>query len=317
MIKVDEEFTTRAQKNIAIELLTVWKTKPTWMELSEIGNRHGRKEKAVSTVIDRLIEAELFTEDRGSMYLYRIQLENEAKSKTTIPSIPSIPFLSSTSTQVILPTRTNEGENEEEKDDLSPIKESEENPLTEIEGEITAEVETMKRKFTVIEGSMKEMEKNIQNLVTVVQGLAVKMPEKTFVEKNEEEVEKPEKADSPESVEALVKRTILETLNEMQVEKPNNPEVALADVEKIADVSDPTIDLETENPLDDAVESVIELEGSIISRKTVGFTPKSLMLYDLTRKKGFRGNFADFVNSCISSALKGRKFKLTVEEDVD
>ncbi len=113
-----------------------------------------------------------------------------------------------------------------------------------------------------------------------------------------------------------ISETIVETFNKMQVEKPNNPEVALADTEEIAEVSDPTIDLDTETPLEDVAASVIELEGSIISRKTVGFTPKSLMLYDLTRKKGFRGNFADFVNSCISSALKGRNFKLTVVEDV-
>ena len=113
---------------------------------------------------------------------------------------------------------------------------------------------------------------------------------------------------------------IVETLNKMKTNNPTpqamKPEVAIADTPEIADVSDPTMDLETENPLEATTDSVIELEGSIISRKTVGFTPKSLMLYDLTRKKGFRGNFADFVNSCISSALKGRKFKLTVEEDV-
>ena len=112
-----------------------------------------------------------------------------------------------------------------------------------------------------------------------------------------------------------ISETIVETLNKLKEDNPGprivEPEVA------IADVTDPTIDLETENPLEDAVDSVIELEGSIISRKTVGFTPKSLMLYDLTRKKGFRGNFADFVNSCISSALKSRKFKLPVEEDVE
>lgn len=116
------------------------------------------------------------------------------------------------------------------------------------------------------------------------------------------------------NLEESLSDTIVETLNKLKANNPTEAEVAVAD--DIVEVSDPSIDLETENPLDDAVDSVIELEGSIISRKTVGFTPKSLMLYDLTRKKGFRGNFADFVNSCISSALKGRKFKLTVEEDV-
>lgn len=55
------------------------------------------------------------------MYLNRLQLENETKPKVTIPSIPSSPSIPSTPTQVILPTRTNEGENEEENDDLPPL----------------------------------------------------------------------------------------------------------------------------------------------------------------------------------------------------
>jgi len=100
-------------------------------------------------------------------------------------------------------------------------------------------------------------------------------------------------------------------------ETSSNPDVEVAELADFTEVIDPSMNLETENPLEASKASVIELEGSIISRKTVGFTPKSLMLFDLTRKKGFRGNFADFVNSCITSALKGRKFKLTVEEDVD
>ncbi len=100
-------------------------------------------------------------------------------------------------------------------------------------------------------------------------------------------------------------------------EPPSNPETGIADVDNIAEVIDPSMDLEMENPLETMVDSVIELEGSIISRKSVGFTSKSLLLFDLVRKKGFRGNFADFVNSCISSALKGRKFKLVVEEEVE
>jgi len=114
-----------------------------------------------------------------------------------------------------------------------------------------------------------------------------------------------------------ISETIVETFNKMKASNPQNPETTLADLDDVAEFTDPSMDLETENPLEATTDSVIELEGSIISRKTVGFTPKSLMLYDLTRKKGFRGNFADFVNSCISSAMKGRKFKLTVEEDVE
>jgi hypothetical protein len=113
-------------------------------------------------------------------------------------------------------------------------------------------------------------------------------------------------SDLKESISA----TIVETLNKLKKDNPG-PEVAL-----VEEPIDPALNLETENLLDDA-ESVIELKGNIISRKSIGFTSKSLLLFDLVRKKGFKGNLADFVNSSISSAMKGRNFKLVVEEDVE
>lgn len=63
--KVEKEFKTREQKNTAIELLTAWNRKPTWKEMKAIGSRPRRKEKAVKAVMDRLAEADLFTEARG------------------------------------------------------------------------------------------------------------------------------------------------------------------------------------------------------------------------------------------------------------
>ena len=84
--------------------------------------------------------------------------------------------------------------------------------------------------------------------------------------------------------------------------------VEVAEVEDDAEVILPSMDLETENPLDTLSDDIVELEGSIISTKKVGFTPKSLSLHDLARQKGFQGNFADFVNASIYSAFKGRSF---------
>jgi len=37
----------------------------------------------------RLAEAELFTDESGSIHLYRLQLEKEAKGVTSVPSLPS------------------------------------------------------------------------------------------------------------------------------------------------------------------------------------------------------------------------------------
>lgn len=126
--------------------------------------------------MDRLVEADLFTDARGSMYLYRLQLEKETKTNTPITSLPSIPSIPSTSTHLPLPTVTDEGSKGGGDDDLPLYNDSEKGALTENEGETTAEVEAMKTKFTLLEGGMREMEKNIETLITVVKGLAVKLP---------------------------------------------------------------------------------------------------------------------------------------------
>lgn len=95
----------------------------------------------------------------------------------------------------------------------------------------------------------------------------------------------------------------------------NPATVETAEVEESEPI-DPSMDLETENPLDNLSQETVELEGSIISRKWVGFTPKNLMLFDMARHRGFPGNFADFVNASIDSAYKSRSFKLVVKDAV-
>ena len=70
------------------------------------------------------------------------------------------------------------------------------------------------------------------------------------------------------------------------------------------------------NPLDEEAtegeDEIIEVEGSIVARKYVGLTSKSMMLYDLAKTEGFPGNLADFINSCIGDAYKGRNIELAV-----
>lgn len=317
MEQVNSKFTTKAQKNIATELLTVWKRKPTWTEMTVIGERYGRKEKAVKIVMDRLMESDLFTENEGSMYLYKLQLEKEVEPTASLPSLPSTP-LPPTPLPPAIPPKGEENEGEDGKYSWESEKEK---PVAEEPS--SEDLPALRNKVFRLEAQLDSLGKKLDKIIPALQVVSAQTIENPLnpdappaeePKEEESEVVKPE-IESSESVEDLIKRTIVETLNKLEEDNPEpvvvEPEVA------IADVTDPSMDLETENPLEDAVDSVIELEGSIISRKTVGFTPKSLMLYDLTRKKGFRGNFADFVNSCISSALKGRKFKLTVEEDVE
>lgn len=59
-------------------------------------------------------------------------------------------------------------------------------------------------------------------------------------------------------------------------------------------------------------DEVMEVEGNVISKKMIGFTAKSLMLFDIARKQGFPGNIADFVNACVSDAYKGRNIELAI-----
>lgn len=165
MIRVEEEFKTRAQKNIAIELLTVWTMRPTWGEMKEIGSRHDRKEKAVHTVIDRLTEANLFTDARGSMYLYRLKLEKEAKSETPLAPLP---LVEPTSSQL----RPEEGPDEEPSDELPPPEEPKE-----VDEEGSTEFIALKNQVFRMESQMDGLGKKLDAIVPVIQGLSAKKPD--------------------------------------------------------------------------------------------------------------------------------------------
>jgi hypothetical protein len=61
-------------------------------------------------------------------------------------------------------------------------------------------------------------------------------------------------------------------------------------------------------------DDLIEVEGLVVIRKHIGFTAKSVMYYEIDKAGGFGGNLADYVNSCIEDAHKGRDIQLAVIE---
>ena len=61
-------------------------------------------------------------------------------------------------------------------------------------------------------------------------------------------------------------------------------------------------------------DDLIEVEGVVIIRKHIGFTAKSVMYYEIDKASGFQGNLADYVNSCVEDAHKGRDIQLAVVE---
>jgi hypothetical protein len=71
---------------------------------------------------------------------------------------------------------------------------------------------------------------------------------------------------------------------------------------------------ETEPPQEGSDDDLIEVEGVVIIRKHIGFTAKSVMYYEIDKVGGFQGNLADYVNSCIEDAHKGRDIGLAVVE---
>lgn len=77
---------------------------------------------------------------------------------------------------------------------------------------------------------------------------------------------------------------------------------------RIAAKANPLVVAET----DEAEDDILEVEGNVIAKKHIGFTAKSLMLFDIAKSQGFNGNIADFVNACISDAYKGRSIELAV-----
>lgn len=170
MSRVEEGFNTRESRAVAIELLTTWRKLPNWKEKEAIGDRHGRSGKTVHKIVLELQEMELFTENEGSIPLYRIERE-----KQTAPTIEEKEQLESVETVEVetgqlakLPLVSPAGFPL----DLEP---EETNPS---EGEISSEeLSDLKNKVNRMEAQVGNLNKQIETLIPVIRGLSAKTPE--------------------------------------------------------------------------------------------------------------------------------------------
>lgn len=105
-------------------------------------------------------------------------------------------------------------------------------------------------------------------------------------------------------------------------EKQVPPALKKEDTKKPSRAIDPFLSVSQEAPgvlapkqqeikrLQKPVDSAISRKIIGLTWKTVGFTPRSLLLYDVARKKGFIGTFDDFVNICIYLAMNKQIFRV-------
>jgi len=139
------------------------------------------------------------------------------------------------------------------------------------------------------------LEEKINTLISKLDAPPKKTPQKRPPPKkpdpegeDEEEVEEesdPEEAEAAEVFKRVPK--LVETVNALEAEQQESQE---------------------------GDDDLLEVEGVVVIRKHIGFTAKSVMWYEIDRSSGFQGNLADYVNSCISDAHKGRNIELAVTE---
>lgn len=114
---------------------------------------------------------------------------------------------------------------------------------------------------------------------------------------------------------------LLELAQPIQEEEPEEPE-EVEEEEEASPRKPPRVQLavnrlQSEEAAEDTEpgdDDLIEVQTGVIIKKNIGFTAKSVMYYEIDRAGGFGGNLADYVNSCIEDAHKGRDIQLAVVE---
>ena len=94
------------------------------------------------------------------------------------------------------------------------------------------------------------------------------------------------------------------------VEAYDSGKLGMSDVLQRSGVIPPT-DRELDN-------QVVEIEGTLLVEKKIGFVSKNITLFEWLKKKtGYSGDFQSFVNDCIEDFFRqrGRSLKVIAEGD--
>ena len=277
--KVDSLFKKREYRLVAIELLTSYTHEPDLHEGRALAERYDMTTRQFRRVVRMLKENQLFTEKEGSIPLYRRTLKNETR-------IPRTAEIASEMGETIV-EEENQGiergvplEQEEEYGIERLVREELEK---EDEGLYDERFEDLELKFKGLDTRMQGVDKHLLDIKDFMGQITGKLGQTQ---------QPPPVDDNPSMPDQQIKETVNPNIASMP--NPEFPGFVHA------------------NP-----DELVELEGQIIAIKSIGFIPKSLILFDIVKARGFKGNLADFVNGCIADAFKGRKVKLVVSDEVD
>ena len=292
--KVDSLFKKREYRLVAIELLTSYTHEPDLHQGRELAERYDMTTRQLRRVVRMLKENQLFTEKEGSIPLYRKTLQ----TTTRIPSTPDTP--SKTGETIVEEENTviQQGVPLEPREEYAIERQAREFEEKQDNGQYDERFEDLELKFSGLNTRMKGVDQHLLDIkdfmgqITGQLGQAQQTtPEQPQQQPQQETHIQPIQIDDNPSL-------------PYQLEETVNPSIA-----SIPNTMDFPGFVHA-NP-----DELVEMEGQIIAIKSVGFVPKSLMLFDIVKNRGFTGNLADFVNSCISDAFKSRKVKLVISDE--
>ena len=171
MKKVEDTFTTKETRAVALELLTAWNRMPNWKEKAEVGGRHRRSDRTVHGVIQKLQELELFTEDEGSMPLLRLSLKREALTPSVRPE-----GVSKGSETVKTPEK---GLLDVEVPQVSPagypFQDDVDEDVSDSQEVSEDDFKRLQREMDVIQSKIERLSRSVESIEPVIKGLSAKV----------------------------------------------------------------------------------------------------------------------------------------------
>ena len=283
MRKVEGAFNTKESRAVALELLTAWEKIPNWAEKEEIGKRHGRSDKTVHTIIQKLQELELFTENEGSIPLYRIAL----KRGTTISPLKEVKEGTENrgkSVKELLEKGVSPAGfplNSEDEEESQPVPEGSEDDL-----------ESLRAKVFRMEAQIGSIQKNFEIVVPMLKGLSAKIPE------SDPPVDNPSVSPPVASVEVPVSNPASQPVG------PTNPFAGMTG-EQVYDLYLNQREafskmLGQPIPADAVAEGDMKALPATVRRIIVEVTAYTQIAYEKAlNDEAFDGSFSDFLNQCV------------------
>lgn len=282
MNTVESEFKTRQSKAVAMELLTAWRKMPSWKEKETIGERHGRNVKTVHEISQKLQELELFTDEQGSIPLFRMELEKRGGQPSDSGGLPdggdSPKFMT-------------------ELPEFSPAGYPLEGESEEYNSATSDDFGALQNKVNRIEVQLGGLNKQIENLIPVIQGLSAKTPESAPIDNPTPPDPTPPQTPQTETPEAFSRLTGKE-ITELAI---NQPHQFLAMVGATG----------SRNIGQGLRETDVMAAPETIRKMIIEVRTYTMMLYEKAIADGaFDGSMSDFLNDMAEKYFEDRGYAL-------